>query len=248
MTARMRPILTVLIALSLWAQKPAPEAVARGRKQYEQACGFCHGPDATGARAPDLIRSALVNPDKSGDLLGPLIRSGRPDKGMPPLPLSDAQIADIAVFLHARVTDALRSARVPSDYPEERLLTGNAAAGKAYFNGAGGCAGCHSPAGDLAGIARKFSPINLQARFLYPSGKRPAATVTLSDGAKFEGTLASIDDFDVAIKGADGWYRSWARASVKVEVRYPLTAHRDLLRKYTDADIHNLFAYLETLK
>src|SRR5439155_19596703 len=123
----------------------------------------------------------------------------RPDKGMPPLPMSDPQVAQISAFLHARAYEALRSAHVPTDYPEEKLLTGNAAAGKAYFNGAGGCAGCHSPAGDLAGIARKYSPLNLQARFLYPSGKKPAATVTTAAGNKVTGTLLSVDEFDVAV-------------------------------------------------
>src|SRR5437763_9722949 len=110
-------------------------AVERGRKHFEQSCGFCHGADATGARGPDLMRSPLVAHDVKGDLIGEVIRHGRPDKGMPAMPLTDEQVADVAAFLHARATEAMHSSRVPKGYSVEKLLTGNAEAGKTYFNG-----------------------------------------------------------------------------------------------------------------
>lgn len=228
-----------------------PAAVERGRSQFKSSCGFCHGEDATGNRAPDLVRSVTVGHDMDGELLAPLIRNGIPDKGMPGFStLTAAQISDIAVFLHQRALDALHTNHVPSDYPLAKLLTGNASAGKAYFNGAGGCSGCHSPTGDLAGIAGKYSPLELQQRFLYPGAKaaKPTAVVTLPDGSKVEGTVAQMDEFTIAITGKDGWYRSWDLSRVKAEIHDPLAAHRALMPKYTDADVHNLFAYLETLK
>src|SRR5260370_27180354 len=122
----------------------------RGRKEFVQSCGFCHGADATGARGPDLMRSPLVAHDVKGDQIGQVIRQGRPDKSMPAMPLSDTQILDIAVFLHTRAADALHSASVPKGYPVERLLTGNAEPGKAFFNGAGGCNKFHSASGHLS--------------------------------------------------------------------------------------------------
>ena len=70
------------IILPLSAQTAGKETIEQGRKEFEKACGFCHGADATGSRAPDLIRSSLVNRDHNGDLLGPLILNGRPEKGM----------------------------------------------------------------------------------------------------------------------------------------------------------------------
>ena len=223
-------------------------AIARGQKQFEQACGFCHGPDATGARGPDLLRSTLVAHDEKGDLIGEVIRHGRPDKGMPALPLTDVQMSDIAAFLHARAAVALSSNKVPKDYAVERLLTGQADGGKAFFNGAGGCSKCHSPTGDLDKVASKYPPLELEARMLYPSGRQATAVVTLPSGEQIKGPVVHTDDFVISLRDAAGWYRSFSRDAVKVELRDPLAAHRELLGKLTQADVHSLFAYLMTLK
>ncbi len=242
-------VLLALTAAAMFGQPaPSPEAVARGKKEYQQACSFCHGVDATGSRGPDLVRSAVVNHDTNGDTIGPVIRNGRPDKGMPPIPMTDRQIADVAAFLHDRALQALHSSHVPVDYPLEKLLTGNVSAGRAYFNGAGKCSTCHSPEGDLKGVATKYTPINLQSRFLYPAGAPVTATVTLRPGQQFSGRVVEQDEFNIAIRNAAGWYRSWPKRAVRVEVHDPLEAHRHLLSQYTDKDVHNLFAYLETLK
>ncbi len=226
---------------------PAAES-EHGTQLFRQSCGFCHGPDATGARGPDLVRSPLVAHDVDGNLIGPVIRNGRPDRGMPPLALSDDQIKAIAAFLHDRLQQAIRSAQLPRAYPLERLLTGNAAAGRRYFEGAGGCTACHSVTGDLKGIARKYAPLDLEARMLYPEGSASAVTVTLPSGEKVQGNLEHLDEFVVALRDASGWYRSFSRDRAQVEVRNPLAAHRELLDRITPSDFHDLFAYLETLK
>jgi len=228
-------------------------AVERGRQQFAESCGFCHGADATGARGPDLVRSPLVAHDVKGDQIGEVIRGGRPDKGMPPLAnMTDAQVADIAAFLHERAKEGLESAGIPRGYPLEKLLTGDADAGKAFFNGAGGCKNCHSPTGDLAGVAGKYSPVELEARMLYPGHRRDGphgtAIVTPPSGEQIKGELVHADDFVIGLRDASGWYRSFSRDRVKVEIQDPLAAHRDLLGKLTQADMHNLFAFLAGLK
>lgn len=250
----MRFPLTVLccaVAVSAFGQsKPDAAAAARGRTQFKSSCGFCHGDDATGNRGPDLLRSAALSHDQSGDTLRPLIRNGRPDKGMPAFPaLTSPEVSDIVEFLHSRAAEALHSNTVPNDYPLDKLLTGNAEEGRKYFENTGGCSGCHSPTGDLGGIALKYRPLELQQAFLYPArGAGRTATVTTANGETVQGKLVHADEFEIAITGKDGWYRSWERSAVKVEIHDPLAAHRALMPKYTDADVHNLFAYLETLK
>ena len=183
-------------------------------------------------------------------LIGPVIREGRPEKGMPAVPLSAAQIADTVAFLHSELKRLDRtSPGKPSrdHFTLELLLTGNAQSGKQFFYGAGGCAGCHSPTGDLAGISKKFPPAELQTRFLYPIGKPTSVTVTLASGIKMEGTLLTMDAFNLSMKDRDGWSHSWPLSAVKAEVKDPLAAHRALLKTITNADVHNLFAYLVTL-
>jgi cytochrome c oxidase cbb3-type subunit 3 len=246
--------LPLITAPSLRAQTPQPDSqaasVERGKKTFAQQCAFCHGADATGARGPDLVRSALVAHDVKGDLIGEVIKNGRPDKGMPPLPATPEEIADITAFLHARAKEAIESSGVPASYPVEKLLTGNLEKGKAYFEGTGGCKNCHSPTGDLAGVARKYSSIELEAHMLYPNRKPVLATVTLPSGEQLSGVVSHIDDFVVSIRVGDksGWYRSFRRNGVKLELKDPLAAHRELLPKLTQDDMHNLFAYINSLK
>jgi len=242
---RMGRYIVFLFPAVLIAQPHLP----RGQKEFQQSCGFCHGEDATGARAPDLVRSPLVNKDMGGDLIAPVIRNGRPDQGMPALPLPDSTVQDIVAYLHLRITEAAKSSHVGGDYPLARLLTGNAEAGRAYFNGAGKCATCHSPSGDLAGIAKKYAPLYLEERILAPRPPgHPPVTVTTASGQRISGNLAHLDEFSVSMFDSEGWYHSWPRAQVLVNVQDPLQFHRDMLTKYTDDDLHDLFAYLETLK
>jgi len=244
-----------VLGLGIWATighaqtPPNPEAAKRGKIQFAQSCGFCHGPDATGARGPDLVRSPLVAHDVKGELIGEVIRNGRPDKGMPAQQLSDDQVSDIAAYLHARALDALHSSGVPKDYPAEKLATGTVEAGKAFFDGAGGCRNCHSATGDLAGVAKKYSPVELEARILYPDGKKKkTATVTTASGERIHGELVHQDDFVIGVLDQSGWYKSFSRKSVKVEIQDPLEAHQKLLEKLTNADVHNLFTYVNNLK
>ncbi|MBV9300795.1 MAG: c-type cytochrome [Acidobacteriaceae bacterium] len=237
-------------AVSLLAQNPKTDPVERGETQFAQTCAFCHGSGANGgAEGPNLIRSALVRHDNNGDLIGPVIRDGRPAKGMPAIPLSDTQIADVVGYLHWRLAESDRtSPGNPRDYGLKLLLTGNAQAGKAFFNGRGQCSRCHSPSGDLAGIANKYAPADLQARFLYPENVLKIATVTTRSGRHFKGMLAYQDQFTIALRDEDGWYHSWSVDEVRFEIHNPLAAHLDLLHRYRNSDIHDVFAYLETLK
>ena len=231
---------------------PPAEAVERGKKEFVIKCGGCHGADARGDdNGPDLVRSVTVLDDERGSLIGPVLRKGFPNDGMPAFDLSEAQIQDLAAFLRERTQSAINR----NAYPLQNLLTGNAKDGEAFFNGAGRCNTCHSAKGDLAGLASRFQPAQLQTRFLYPRGGRGGGTpkpttamVMPRTGPAVSGTLEFIDDFTVGLRDAEGYYRSFSRDAVKVDIQDPLTAHVQLLKQYTDKNMHDVLAYLVTLK
>jgi len=234
-------------------QSYPPDLVRRGQPIFSSQCGFCHGRDAMGGESgPDLTRAALVAADVRGDKIAPLLRAGRVDKGMPAFTLSDADLAATVAFIHDQKDKAqsLAGGRRAVDVAD--LQTGNADAGKKYFTNA--CATCHSPSGDLAGIANRLQGLTLLQRMLYPSpegGTAPShakVTVTQPSGETIKGTLAYRDEFTIALTDPSGRYRAYSTSAVKFSVDDPLQVHFDRLGKYTDDDMHNVLAYLQTLR
>ena len=237
------------------AKAYSPDLVQQGRALFRKDCSFCHGRDAGGGETgPDLTRSKLVAADVDGDKIGPVVRNGRPDKGMPPFDRSDQEIASLVAFIHTQQANALASAggrggnggRKGVDASD--LQTGNVEAGKRYFEGAGGCAGCHSPTGDLAGVATRYTGLELEEQMLYPKHAKPKVSVMLASGQTITGTLGYLDEFTVGVIDSTGTYRSWRTRDVQYKVDQALNAHVELFPKYTDADVHNLMAYLQTLR
>jgi cytochrome c oxidase cbb3-type subunit III len=238
-----------------------PAAISRGKAVFGVNCAFCHGSDARGGEGgPNLIRSELVLNDKIGELIGQVVHNGRVDKGMPKFNLPDPTIADIASYIHSfKVGGYDVSRQQPLS-----ILVGDAKSGEADFKTT--CAGCHSLTGDLKGFGGKFSdPKILQQTWLMPGGSGrgfpgqqvadvhvPPITVsvTLPDGQKVDGKLGRIDDFIVTLTDGEGNEQSFARNgdTPKVEIHDPLKPHRELLPKYTDKQIHDLTAFLVTVK
>ena len=243
-------------------------ASARGKTIYIAECITCHGVKARGTDGPnpgaDLVRSLVVLKDRYGSTINPFLKKGHPmQSGNPSAGLNPAQVTDLAHFLHDKVGDTLRSG------PYNKILnvlTGNAKDGAAYFNGDGGCNKCHSPQGDLKGVGAKYDPPTLQAKFLFPRvvgfGRRPGGgggggftskpvtvTVTSANGQSVSGVLDKLDDFNVSLRDSEGEYRSFKIVkSMKVVKNDPYQAHVDLLDKYTDKNMHDIVAYLESLK
>jgi mono/diheme cytochrome c family protein len=234
-------------------------AADRGRKIYAAECVTCHGPSARGTeRGPNLVRSPIVLRDRYGNSIGPILKKGHPMQ-TGAFNLTDAQITDLSHFIWQRINDTLRGSDVfePGD-----VLVGDAKAGEAYFNGEGRCATCHSTTGDLAGYGKRFQPVDIQQRFVFPntagrgrgraagpSRQQVTATVTLPDGTTSSGALVSMDDFHVALRTTTGEYRSWTRTpAMKIVKTDPLAAHVELLDRLTDKAMHDVVAYLETLK
>ena len=253
-------LVVLLFAVSLYAQAPPgpgpgdkqsvdAAAADRGKTTYVVECITCHGAKARGTEnAPDLVRSAIVLRDRYGNEIGPFLRNSHPTQSkIPASTFTQKQVEDLSHFLKQRFNETLRSSPT---YRVQNVLTGDARQGAAYFSGAGTCAACHSVSGDLAGIGRKYDPPTLQQRFLFPQRTKPVSvTVTPKSGAGVNGTLLRIDDFNVSIRDASGEYHSWKRTQdLQIERNDPYARHAELLDKYTDKDIHNVVAYLESLK
>lgn len=245
-----------------------PALITRGNNIYSAFCRGCHGVDLRGGDlgGPNLLRSQLVLNDQAGEAIGPVIRAGRtPASGvaMPPQPLPDEDLKAVAEYIHSVLSKAQgQGAPPPGPRVELNLLVGNAGKGETYFRNE--CAACHSPAGDLAGIATRVTSIE-QLQNSWVAGKRagaPAANVTpkptrvtvkFADGASLTGTLLRMDDFVVSLRTEAGDYRSYTRRSAtprieSIHVDDPLARHRALWSKLTDDDLHNVTAYLATLK
>jgi cytochrome c oxidase cbb3-type subunit III len=248
-----------------------PQLIERGKGIYTINCTACHGQDLRGGvtGGPNLLRSAVVLNDQSGELIQPIIRGARADKGMPPLPLSDDDIKAVAEYIHSVLSTARGQGAPPeSETPPPNALVGDAAAGQVYF--AAKCSSCHSPTGDLQGIGSRLPEAKmLQNHWITGGGggrsggrgrggraggssapKPITVTVTLPSGEKVEGPLVRIDDFLVTVRLADGTLRTVRRTGnvPKVEINDPLHAHRALLAEYTDKDMHDVTAFLATLK
>jgi cytochrome c oxidase cbb3-type subunit 3 len=237
-------------------QYPAAQ-IENGRVRFASQCGFCHGRDAGGGESgPDLTRSVLVAADVRGDRVIPMVKSGRVDKGMPAFTLPDADLEAIVAFIHdqKRQADTAVGGRRSVDVAD--LQTGDAAAGKRYFDTA--CARCHSASGDLAGIATRLQGLPLLQRMLYPApaagrGADPSripqtVSVALRSGQMMTGKLAYRDEFTIALVVDSGWQRSWPTSQVTITVTDPLQAHVEQLSKYSDSDMHDVLAYLQTLR
>jgi cytochrome c oxidase cbb3-type subunit III len=246
-----------------------PAVIARGKTLFEATCAFCHGKDLRGGEngGPNLLRSEVTLTDKAGEMIAPIVRGARADKGMPPIEMSDADISAVAEYIHSTLALSPRQGMPPPG--EEPLvlniLVGDAAAGEQYF--AEKCSTCHSATGDMQGIATRIAdPKTLQNTWVSggaaaggrgrgaapggPNRRAMTATITQPSGEKVEGRLLRIDDFYVAIAQEDGTVRSFTRRGdlPKVELKDPLEGHRKLLAELTDKNMHDVTAYLASLK
>jgi cytochrome c oxidase cbb3-type subunit 3 len=246
-----------------WAQQQRilpqydPASRERGKAAFGATCGFCHGQNSRGGEGgPDLLHSVIVLQDEGGKDLGDFLQKGRPEKGMPAFTgMPQAQSSDIATFLHAEVLAAMTQRTV-----QINIVTGDAKAGEAFFNGEGKCSSCHSITGDLKGVGAKYDAITLQDKAMMPRGgtgfggpppgPKQMVTVTLPSGESHTGTLDRITLFAVTLKDAAGTRRTFTRdgATPRVEVHDPLQGHFDNLLKITDKQMHDTTAYLVTLQ
>jgi cytochrome c oxidase cbb3-type subunit 3 len=246
-----------------------PAIVARGKTLYEANCQLCHGRDLRGGDqgGPNLLRSPVTLEDKMGELFLPIVKSGQGK--MQAVSMPDEDIKAVGLYVHSIAGTMTGQGGPPRGNPmppNEQVLVGDVAAGRTYFQSK--CANCHSVTGDLQGIGGRYpDPRTLQSSWVGGTsggggrggggrggaaggGKPTTVTVTLPSGQKVEGRLGRIDDFLVIVNFDDGTQRSFARNGdvPKVEVKNPLQGHYDLIAALNDKDMHNVTAYLASLK
>jgi len=229
--------------------KPDREAAARGGPVFQQNCAFCHGPQARGATGPSLITSDVVLGDDHGEHLVAWLKKGRPDKGMPAFgSMPDPQLTDIAEFLHLQVEEVANRGA----YHVLNILVGDKAKGQAYVQGH--CMTCHTQE-TFAHIGSRFrSPEQLQRGWIWPSRAGNAklavtATVKTRDGATLSGRVVQVSDFRITVEDAEGQKHAIEREpGVDVDFKDPLAAHEAMIMALANDDMHNVTAYLESLK
>jgi len=228
---------------------PDKAAAELGAPIYRQTCAFCHGPQARGATGPSLITSDEVLGDDHGEKLVEFLKSGRPEKGMPAYAtMTDTQLRDIAEFLHVQVEEVANRGA----YKVPNILVGDAARGRVFV--AAHCMQCH-PAKVFAHIASRFrSPEQLQRGWVWPayeSDNSLAATVTVKTPREgtVTGRVTQVSDFRITVVDGAGKAHTIERGpGVKVERNDPLAAHRKMIQTLANSDMHDVTAYLETLK
>jgi cytochrome c oxidase cbb3-type subunit 3 len=243
-----------------------PAQIARGKTLYGIHCTVCHGPDLRGGDrgGPNLLRSQAALSDQNGELILPIIQGSRQSSGMPAIAMRPEDGMAVAIYVRSVMETIGRQGMPPSiGLAAPSVLVGDASAGQAYF--AAKCGSCHSATGDLRAIAKRIPDAKALQNTWVAGGMRggrggppPQASaartisvaVTLPSGGSVEGRLIRIDDFLVTVGLADGTMQTFRRDGdvPKVDVRDPMKAHRDLLAVYTDKDMHDVTAYLVTLK
>jgi len=239
------------------------EQIARGKQSYEINCRGCHGGDLRGGDigGPNLLRSQIALSDRDGEHIVPVIQGSLAGSGMPAINMPPDAAKATAAYVRSVLATIGGQGKPPSSTEPTTIVVGNAAEGQAYF--AAKCTNCHSATGDLKGLAGRITdPKILQntwvvgrARMGRGAGNRADAkpvtvTVRQQSGESVDGKLIRIDDFLVTLELADGTTQSFRREGnvPKVEVHDPLDAHRELLTVLSDKDMHDVTAYLVTLK
>lgn len=228
---------------------PDKAAAERGAPLFQANCAVCHGKQARGAMGPSLITSDEVLGDDHGEKLVQYLKVGRPGKGMPSFAtMPDDQLKDIAEYLHLQVEDVANR----GTYHVLNILVGDAAKGQAFV--AAHCMACHS-AETFTHIASSFrSPEQLQKGWIWPSRAGNAslaisATVKTLDGSTIAGQVTQVSDFRITVVDRAGQTHVIDRKpGVEVKVDDPLAAHEEWIMTLTNDDMHNVTAYLETLK
>ena len=255
-----------------------PEAISRGQDSYNKTCGYCHGEKAKGGQVgPDLIRSDVSLHDEDGIGMAEYLKGAAHQKAVK-LALEQTAVFDIAAYIHSRINNAASQRgdgilvdvvakagnaqageayfNGPGGCTQCHSITGNMKGIGAKYDivtlqervampSRGGPGGGHGGGGGGGGRGGGAAAPDVP-----PGPLAITSTVTLADGTKVEGTPIRVTDFEVVLRLADGTQKTWPREDgiPSVENHDPLAKHIEILKTMTDQRMHDLTAYLATLK
>jgi cytochrome c oxidase cbb3-type subunit 3 len=231
---------------SLSAQHATAFDIEDGGRAFRNTCANCHGPDGDQIAGIDLGRGQFRRPLTDQELVG-IIRNGIPNTPMPATNVSDAQAVKIVAYLRS-VAATRRSTSA----------TGDAARGKAVFDGKGECSTCHRVNGigsrlgpDLSRVGQLRRTIELEQSLLDPAAEVLPAnrfyTVTMRDGTSVTGRLLNHDTFTVQMLDSNEQLRSFVKADLREHgfAPTPMPSYQGRLNSQETADV---VSYLVSLK
>jgi putative heme-binding domain-containing protein len=239
----LKEICLTLIAASCLAATGPTE----GQKIFSSTCAACHGLDGRGGEhAPNIATEPRVQ-GMDDDALAATIRKGIPAAGMPGFgsSLQPDQIRAVVSYLRALNGGATG-----------KLLTGDAARGKALFFGRARCADCHMVGGsggflasDLSSYGHTHSAEGIRKAILDPNEDGPprtkAVTVITREGAKYRGALRNEDNFSLQMQTADGRFHLFDKADLKqIEHEKVTLMPSDYGSKLTGSELDDLIRFL----
>jgi putative heme-binding domain-containing protein len=221
------------------------EDIGRGGLFYNANCFQCHGRDGDQISGIDL-RRGLFRRSQSDEDLAQTITRGTPG-GMPAFKLDPAELTAIVAFIRAGF-DTSASVRV-----------GDAAKGRAIFQGKGECLMCHRVAGkgprsapDLSEIGIARAPAMLERAVREPTSallpiNRPVRII-MRDGKTIRGRRLNEDTHTVQLIDE----KERLVSVVKKDMRSMDVAKESAMPAYagklTDSEIADVVAYLLTLR
>ena len=248
----------VLVALGamgmLAAQEHSytPADIENGSRVFQSTCAGCHGQTGDGVAGIDLSRGQFRRGTSDTDLIK-IIQTGIPGTTMPPHNLTDTQAGAVVAYLRNMATIRRGAA------PDVLRGVGDAARGRALFEGKGQCATCHRVNGKGPRLAPDLSDVGATRPLpeLFQALLDPGATVrpgnrffrvVTKDGATLTGRLLNQDSFSVQLIDTNERLVSLPKATLR-EFGYvkssPMPSVRDTLSMQ---EVDDLVGYLVTLK
>jgi len=218
-----------------------------GMLLFRANCVVCHGPaGAAVGGGIDLLQGKFKRPSSDADITR-YVRNGIPGTAMEKMSLTEAQVADIIAYMRA-------SAKLGAS----TTVTGDAANGKAIFEGKGGCLNCHTVKGkgsrfgpDLTDIGAARHPEQLERSLLDPDAEmlpqNRILRIVPKNGQPVIGRQLNQDTFNVQIIDQKQQLQNFERSSLRevtIVTKSPMPSSKG---KLSAAEVADLVAYLASL-